>query len=696
MNKGNDMTDIAIIEDNSIIRERYECAIERIRQIGTEKTVPEPYRDYFYKVSEFILMVDAFLSEKETILKGSLSSLQKWNQKLYMDILPQNYECSYGNPAYAVKQLGMEYGQILSAIYAEIRGLIVYAFEGRLWDMTVLCELFLEIYNDFEQDEVPVAKNIRQIFYWYASDYSDDMIGERIRQSVDPKDCFAVSIMENWNLSDLRYLYQYGEYISENELKMAAFLNTLPQSEIDAMARTYTEGYRIGFITTRKDITKKKTVNIRYNLGFERMILAAVKQFREIGLEPTIYRYATHLISKRQHIRIGYQGANPNKQYDFDHKNDIALLMDEDFVQRKLRVLQNSYEQYRELAAVHGGPAVVEIFGEKPFVPVTKKETLSLSEHQQKLQVSMDNQSGQITNRYIKGDERSFTIIAYPVPEIGDSFEAIFKDVVKINTLDYKLYERIQQTIIDALDQGESVHIKGRGENCTDLMIQLQKLEDSAKQTIFENCVADVNIPVGEVFTTPVLTKTNGILHVSQVYLNELQYKDLWILFENGKVKSYKCKNFETEEENIQYIRENILYHHETLPMGEFAIGTNTTAYVVAQKYGIQDKLPILIAEKMGPHFALGDTCYSWSEDTPVYNQNGKEIIARDNEVSILRKTALDRAYYGCHTDITIPYEELEYIKVVKPDGNTISIIENGYFVLPGTEELNKPFTNGI
>lgn len=690
------MTDIAIFEDNSIIKERYECAIERIREIGQEKTVPAPFRDYFQKVADFILMIDSFAKEKETILNGSLSVLQKWNQKLYQDILPEHYEESYGNPVYAADRLGKDYGQILSAVYAEIRGLIVYVFEDRLWDMTVICELFLEIYNDFEQDELPSPKAVRQIFYWYVSDYSDDMIERRIRESLDPEDCFAVNILENWDLSDLRYLYQYGEYISENEWKMAEYLNTLSQSEIDAMARTYTEGYRIGFLVTRKDITKKKTVNIRYNIGFERMILAAVKQFRQIGLEPVIYRYATHLVSKRQHVRIGYQGANPNKQYDYDHKNDTALLLDEDFVQRKLRVLQNSYEKYKDLAALHGGPAVVEIFGEKPFVPKNKAQSLVLTEHQQKLQVSMDNQSGQITNRYIKGDERSFTIIAYPIPEIGDNFEAIFKDIVKINNLDYKLYEQIQQTIIDALDQGTSVHIKGAGENRTDLMVQLQKLTDPEKQTIFENCVADVNIPVGEVFTSPVLTGTNGTLHVSKVYLNELQYKDLCIFFENGKVMAYECKNFDSKEENQQYIRENILYHHESLPMGEFAIGTNTTAYVVAQKYGIQEQLPILIAEKMGPHFAVGDTCYSWSEDTPVYNQNGKEIIARDNEVSILRKTELDKAYYGCHTDITIPYEELEYIKVVKPDGNTISIIENGRFVLPGTEDLNKPFTNGI
>lgn len=690
------MTDIMIIEDTSIIRERYECAIERIAQIEQENSVPKPFRDYFKTVASFILMLDRFAAKKEEIQNASLIDLQKWNHRLYEDILPEHYEQSYGNPEYAVSVLGKEYGQILSAVYAEIRGMIVYVFEDSLWDMTVLCELFLELYNDFEQEDLPLAKDIKQIFYWYVSDYSDDMIGKRILQSLDPKESYALSVLESWDLSDLRYLYQYGEYVSENELKMAAFLNTLPQLEIDAMARTYTEGYRIGFITTRKDITKKKTVNIRYNLGFERMVLAAVKQFRAMGLEPILYRYATHLISKRQHIRIGYQGANPNKQYDFDHKNDIALVMDEDFVQRKLRVLQYSYEKYKDLAAVHGGPAVIEIFGEKPFVPVYKKDSLSMTEHQQKMQVTLDNQSGQITNRYIKGEERSFTIIAYPVPEIGDRFEEIFKDIVKINNLDYKLYEQIQQTIIDALDKGTAVHIKGVGTNRTDLIVQLRKMDDPKTETLFENCVADVNIPVGEVFTTPVLRGTNGTLHVSKVYLNELQYKDLCIWFENGKVKTYECGNFSSKEENQTYIRENILYHHASLPMGEFAIGTNTTAYVVAQKHGIQEKLPILIAEKMGPHFALGDTCYSWAEDTPVYNQNGKEIIARDNEVSIQRKDDLDKAYYGCHTDITIPYEELEYIKVIQPGGDTISIIENGRFVLPGTEVLNEPFTSGV
>ena len=126
--------------------------------------------------------------------------------------------------------------------------------------------------------------------------------------------------------------------------------------------------------------------------------------------------------------------------------------------------------------------------------------------------------------------------------------------------------------------------------------------------------------------------------------------------------------------------------------MGEFAIGTNTTAYVVARKYQIEDKFPILIAEKTGPHFAIGDTCYSWSEENRVYNPNGKEIVAKDNSVSILRKEDVTKAYFNCHTDITIPYDELGEISVVMADGTRIPILLDGKFVLAGTEVLNEAF----
>ena len=200
-----------------------------------------------------------------------------------------------------------------------------------------------------------------------------------------------------------------------------------------------------------------------------------------------------------------------------------------------------------------------------------------------------------------------------------------------------------------------------------------------------------MNIPVGEVFTSPVLTGTEGTLHVSHVYLDELEYKDLILRFEDGRVTDYSCANFTAEEENRKLIKDNILFHHETLPIGEFAIGTNTTAFVAARKYHIDDKLPILIAEKTGPHFAVGDTCYSHSEEVRLFNPDGKEIIAKDNECSIKRKEDSHKAYFNCHTDITIPYDELGRITVIRRDGTMEDIIVNGRFVVPGTETLNVP-----
>ncbi|MBQ7933179.1 MAG: aminopeptidase, partial [Lachnospiraceae bacterium] len=249
----------------------------------------------------------------------------------------------------------------------------------------------------------------------------------------------------------------------------------------------------------------------------------------------------------------------------------------------------------------------------------------------------------------------------------------------------------MQQCIIDALDQADYCIIKGMGDNRTDLKVNLWKLQNPEKETIFENCVADVNIPVGEVFTSPVLKGTEGLLHVSRVFLNDLEYRNLTLTFEDGMIKDYTCDNFKSEEENRDFIRENILYRHKTLPMGEFAIGTNTTAYVVARKFGVEDKFPILIAEKMGPHFAVSDTCYSNAEEVAVYNPDGKEIVARENDFSRLRKENPSKAYFNCHTDITIPYDELGELSGVTKEGTVIPIIKEGRFVLPGTEELNRP-----
>lgn len=690
-------------KDNELAEERFELVCERIRQAAECPETQETYADYFQKTAEFILLTAEVLKLQcqGALEHRTIEECEDLNRHLYADILPRQeaeaggYEASYANPAYAAKKLGEDFGGLLCFLYTECRALIAYAFEGRLADMTILLELFVEIYTCFCDSSGTDVEEIRRILYWHFHDYSEIIVAQSVRESVDPRLDFFTDIVQHADLDDLTYLYRYGEYISENERRTAQYLAGLPQEQIQAMADTFTEGYRIGFEVTNKDLSKKKTVSIHYAIGFERVVRAAMENFARLGLSTVIFRDAVSSMGNRGHGKRGCYSAAANRQFDYDHRNDNAYYLDKAFVERRLEVLRDAYETYKDLAAIYGGPAVQEVFGEEPFAPVNKKEAAHYNEKQQKLLVYYANQSGQITNQYIKGEERSFTIIAYPIPAIGADYEQIFAETVKLNTLDYMLYRNMQQRIIDVLDQAERVHITGRGGNRTDLMVSVWRLEQPKKQTAFENCVADVNIPVGEVFTSPVLKGTSGVLHVTGVYLNELFYKDLELTFTDGMVTDYTCANFADEAENKRYIHENVLKQHETLPMGEFAIGTNTTAYRMARDYKIADKLPILIAEKTGPHFAVGDTCYSHAEDTKVYNPDGKEIMAKDNERTLIRKEDASKAYFNCHTDITIPYDELDAITAVLPDGSTIDVIRDGKFVVPGTEELNRPLENG-
>lgn len=673
------MNKFAYLEENIEISERFELVSDRVKGIVYETTVEQPFRDFFIKEAQFLLTVFNLYEQVQYGYydKFSLKELEEKNEILYGE-LKDHYEESYLNPAYAHKLLGEECGKELSWLAVKLRNSIVPAMIQRLSDIVIYAELFVEIYNIFENSDSR-KKDIHSAIYWFEHDYSEVFLEHSLREMLDENCSVYLDIVMNSDLDDDRYLYRYGRNITENEKKTRRLLQTFSEEEIEAMSATYTEGYRKGFELAGKDLSKKGTVEIRYAVGFERMIRAAVRQFEKMGL---------HAIIRTK----GVETTPVNRQYLYDHQNDEGLFLDKNIVGRRLEVTRNVFEKYKEQAAKMAGPAVLEIFGEDGFTPVNKPENITLTEKQQKLNVEYNNEYVQIYYQYIPGEERSFTIIAYPVAEIGSDYEQIFRETMRINNLDPELYGKIQDKIIQALDQAEYVIVRGKGENCTDMKVNLHELKDPQKQTNFENCLADVNIPLGEVFTSPVLTGTEGILNVSRVYLNGLKYINLKIWFKEGKTYKFTCDNFETEEENQKFIRENLLYFHESLPIGEFAIGTNTMAYVMADKYDIVYKMPILIVEKMGPHFAVGDTCYSHEEEEKTYNPDGKEIIAKENEISALRKEDMQKAYFGCHTDITIPYEEIGEITAVCADGRRIPVIQDGRFVLAGTEELNKPF----
>ena len=664
---------------NEKVEISYGQTLENIKIIWEKlKDDEEKHGKYLFAIADKILSfaeLEQELSE-EYYQNNSLEYLQKTNSEFFDEIIPQNYEYSYANPEYSVKIFGAEMGAMLASYYISYRSYLPYAFQHQRYQMEKWNNLYIRVCELFQTSDFKVEILQKLITSIYANPTKDDSITS-LSLNYHKETDYVKNIVMKADLNDIRYLYQYGKNITENELKSAEFLNNYPPEKIEILAKAISKSFVRGYELARKDISQKNSIGVYYHLGQERIVRSLVFELENIGLTPILSMvFTTH----------------PNKQYQYDHRFNNSLFLDENFVELLKEKQQVAAEECGDFLQTYAGPIYFDSFGEKPFAPQAKAECLKLNKEQQKMSQMQRINYTQIIDKYMSRSKTSFCIVGFPLPEIGKDFEAIFEDTMAINMMDTIKHEQIQQHIVDALDRADNVHVKGKDGNQTDIIVKMHKLSDPSKQTNFVNCGADVNVPVGEVFTSPVLKGTNGVLHLKESFLKGLKFTELKLTFKDGYVEKYDCKNFEKEEDNKKFIEENLLFPHKTLPIGEFAIGTNTKAYIMAQKYDILSVMPVLIVEKMGPHFAIGDTCFSWEEDFAVYNPiDNKEITARENEHSALRKTDVSKAYTNCHTDITLPYEDLDFISAVTVEGEKIDIILNGRFVVPGTEELNIP-----
>ena len=643
-----------------------------------EITLQNPYHEFFNAYRLIVLQAWNFaqkLSADPLFKNIPLKELQQMNADYYASLDPdKGYEKSLANPDYAHKLYGDKMGAFLSAAFNRAYSSRYFLLMGDYANLEITLNLYFRLLDNADTPDYEAWLAI------YREETQRDlefMSKASLLSRFSPEQDYFYKIVRDADLDDIRYLYRYGFYLSEHDLKMADFMRNYPPQELAAIAKFLVKSWVDGFVRAKKDYSKKKYATLLIPAGMEALGRLVIDELNAIGIQALVPRPHTMGI---------------NRQHPYDHRYDNALNLDREYMEKSLKAMESSYEELKDLIALQAGPLYVELFGETPFSPESKSTCLKLSEEQQKLSQEQNARFGQIYYKYYKRDEASFTIIAFPSTEIGENFPEIFADTLKINLLDSAHYAKIQQHIIDVLDTADYVHVQGKPGNDTDIKVQMHKLKNPNLETLFENCVADVNIPVGEVFTSPVLEGTTGTLHVEDIYLNGLRFFNLRVHFEDGWVKDYSCTNYDDPIEAKNYVHENLLLPHKTLPIGEFAIGTNTTAYQIAKKHDIMSLLPILIIEKMGPHFAIGDTCFSHEEDSPHPSfVNGKEMIAVENEHSATRKTDPVNAYLMAHLDITLPYEMLKVIAAVHADGSRTDIIRDGRFVIPGTEELNIP-----
>ncbi|MBQ9437016.1 MAG: aminopeptidase, partial [Lachnospiraceae bacterium] len=527
---------------------------------------PAGIRLYFSKVFSIL--------RKSGTDKPISFSLENILEKRRGELAPGGYENSFACPGYAYQQLG-ECGKLFSFLYTEILSLPLSLFqeEAFLPDalsgvLSSLAELSLKLIG--EKDYFArLRREAYPCLYAYALDTDEFRTRKRAEDQLIPGK-YSLESFFKW------------EHLSDTDRRMIRFLEELPHQDKSAIAHTWVKGFTDGFKATRRDLSRKRSVQIRSPLCFAPVLGFAIKELQEIGLEAVLPPSPVSFLEGRGPQKRGVYGSFASRQYEYDHKDDLALFLDERFLEARLAHLKSAYQALSERAAALAGPMVLEAFGEEGFAYAPSPYAARYEEGQRSLFLKLQSSSAVISEEFIPSDEISYTIMALPVPEIGEEiFPKIFQDVQTINTLDSERFSKIQQKLIDVLDGAEFVRIKGRGDNRTDLKVNLRRLDAPERETKFENCVADVNIPVGEVFTSPVLEGTEGILHVSRVFLNGMEYKDLAVCIRDGMTAGFSLANFESEEANQKFFMENVLKFHESLPIGEFAIGTNTFAYAM-------------------------------------------------------------------------------------------------------------------
>jgi aminopeptidase len=166
-----------------------------------------------------------------------------------------------------------------------------------------------------------------------------------------------------------------------------------------------------------------------------------------------------------------------------------------------------------------------------------------------------------------------------------EAFEDFYFNVC---TLDYARMSKAMQPLVKLMGQTDVVHLKGPGD--TDLTFSIKGIPAIA-------CDGQMNIPDGEVFTAPVRTSVNGVIHFNCATLYRgTTHNDIRLVFKDGKI-------VEATSTDTAKLNEVLDTDKGARYVGEFAIGVNP--------YCTKAMKEILFDEKIAGsiHFTPG-SCY--------------------------------------------------------------------------------------
>jgi hypothetical protein len=224
-------------------------------------TIPEdfPFKEFFNASQDIFLQGYEFgkiISEDPEFKSTPIELLQTLNADYFAPIKPEGYQRSLANPDYTVNLYGKDMGQLLSAIYTQYRNTRTYLLFDNYLQLDEDLHLFLTLYdlassNNANFDDWKKVYLSARLTNMYLKSALQNLL--RLSPEVD----LFRNIIETSDLNDLRYLFRYGYYISDNEFALADFMTQYPSEELDKLAKYIIQCWIDGFIRAKKIIRSR-------------------------------------------------------------------------------------------------------------------------------------------------------------------------------------------------------------------------------------------------------------------------------------------------------------------------------------------------------------------------------------------------------------------------------------------------------
>jgi len=188
-------------KENTFNMDKYNEIIDKFhdtyKTLGEANDAASEWIHHFMAWSDMLIKLEGKLTE-DYFKTQSVEVLKAENNKLYEEVLVENYGESYLNPVYMEGVFGREIGQRLSYIGGQLRRFISYAYKHQTYRLSIGLGLLLSTIDLYEKGAWS-AESLQKIIENYNMDMMDINSHIVMNENYNGESSFYTDIVQKDN-----------------------------------------------------------------------------------------------------------------------------------------------------------------------------------------------------------------------------------------------------------------------------------------------------------------------------------------------------------------------------------------------------------------------------------------------------------------------------------------------------------------